>query len=75
MSDSSPIFSAINFKTNKSFRYFDLMTNKDYKHVVRFLQDLLLRKMSTFVNGVHITSAFLCFHLQEIIVSTNHEFK
>ena len=51
------------------------MTNKDYKHVVRFLQDLLLRKMSTFVNGVHITSAFLCFHLQEIIVSTNHEFK
>ena len=75
MSDSSPIFPAINFKANESFCYFDLMANKDYKHVVKFLQDLLLCKMTTFVNGVHITSAFLCFHLQEIIVSTNHKFK
>ena len=49
-------FPAINFKTDKSLHYFGLTANKDYKHVVKFLQDLLLCKMSTLVNGMHITS-------------------
>ena len=71
----SHLFPAINFKTNEFLRYFNLMANKDYKHVVKFLQDLLLWKMSTSVNGMQITSALLCFHPKEINVSTNCVFK
>ena len=71
----SHLFPAINFKTNESLHYFNLMANKDYKHVVKFLQDLLLCKMSTSVNGVQITSVLLCFHPKKIHVSTNHVFK
>ena len=58
----SHLFHAINLKTNEFLHYFNLTANKDYKHVVKFLQDLLLCKMSTSVIGVHITSALLCFH-------------
>ena len=68
-------FPAINFKTDKSLHYFGLTANKDYKHVVKFLQDLLLWKMSTSVNGMQITSALLCFHPKEINVTTNCVFK
>ena len=72
----SHLFPAINFKTDKSLHYFGLTANKDYKHVVKFLQDLLLCKMNTLVNGMHFTSVLLCFHLnKEIKVSTNHVFK
>ena len=70
----SHVFPAINFKTDKSLHYFGLTANKDYKHVVKFLQDLLLCKMSTLVNGMDITSV-LCFHLKEINIPTNHVFK
>ena len=35
----------------------------------------LLHKMSTLVNGLHITCALSCFHLKEINVSTNCVFK
>ena len=71
----SHLFPAINFKTDKSLSYFNFTANKDYNHVVKFFQDLLLCKMSTLVNGVHITSALLSFHLKEINVSTNRVFK
>ena len=71
----SHLFPAINFITNEFLPYFNFTANKDYKHVAKFLQDLLLCKMSTSVNGVHITSALLCFHLKEINVSTNCVFK
>ena len=52
----SHLFPAINFKTDKSLHYFGLTANKDYNHVVKFLQDLLLCKMSALINGMHITS-------------------
>ena len=48
----SHLFPAIKFKTNEFLHYFNLMANKDYKHVAKFLQDLLLCKMSTSVNGM-----------------------
>ena len=72
----SYLFPAIKFKADRSLHYFGLMANKDYKHVVKFSQDLLLCKMSMLVNGMHITSvSLLCFHLKKIKVSTNHVFK
>ena len=70
----SHLFPAINFKTNKSLCYFALTANKYYKHAAKFSRDLLLCKMSTSVNGVHITSALLSFHLKKINASTNHVF-
>lgn len=47
----------------------DLTADKDYKHVVKHLQNLLLQKMGSMVNGVYITPALLCFHLKENKVS------
>ena len=61
----SHLFPAINFKPNEFLCYFNLTANKDYKHVANFLQDLLLCKMSTPVNGVQITSVLLCFPPQK----------
>jgi hypothetical protein len=49
----------------------DLTADKDYKHVVKRLRNLLLRKMGAMVNGVHITPALLRFHLKENKVSTH----
>ena len=40
----SHLFPAINYKTDESLHYFDLMANKDYNHVVKFLQDLCYAK-------------------------------
>ena len=50
---------------------FDLTADKDYKHMVKRLRNLLLCKMGTLVNGVHITSALLRFHLKVNQVSTH----
>ena len=49
---------------------FDLTADKDYKHVMKHLRNLLLHKMGTLVNSMHITSALLHFHLKENNVST-----
>lgn len=43
----------------------NLTANKDYKHIMKRLQNLLLRKMGIMVNGVHVTLALLCFHLKQ----------
>ncbi|KAF8148021.1 hypothetical protein B0H34DRAFT_833807 [Crassisporium funariophilum] len=43
----------------------NLTADKDYKHVIKRLQNLLLHKMGTLINGVHITPALLRFHLKE----------
>ena len=61
---------AMNFTTDESLCYFDLMANKHYKHVVKCLQSLLLCKMSTLVNSVYITSAFLCFYLTALLLTS-----
>lgn len=73
MSPSSPIFPLLsNLRLMNLFvGDFDLTADKDYKHVVKRLRNLLLRKMGTLVNGVHITSALLRFHLKENQVSTH----
>lgn len=49
----------------------DLMADKDYKHIVECLWNLLLCKMGAMVDGVHITPALLHFHLKENKVSTH----
>ena len=48
----------------------DLTADKDYKHVVKRLRNLLLRKMGSMVNGFHITPALLRFHLKANGVSS-----
>ncbi|KAF8676640.1 hypothetical protein AX14_004851 [Amanita brunnescens Koide BX004] len=42
----------------------DITADKDYKHVVKWLRNLLLRKQGTIVHGVHITPSLLQFHLK-----------
>jgi hypothetical protein len=37
----------------------NLTADKDYKHIVKCLRNLLLRKMGIMVNGIHITPALL----------------
>lgn len=49
----------------------DLTADKDYKHVVKRLRNLLLRKMGSMVNGFHITPALLRFHLKANGVSSH----
>jgi hypothetical protein len=47
----------------------DLTADKDYKHIVKRLRNLLLHKMGALVNRVHITPALLRFHLRDNKVS------
>jgi len=72
LSHSSPIFLLLSNLPlmNLFIGDFDLTADKDYKHVMKCLQNLLLHKMGTLVNGMHITSALLRFHLKENNVST-----
>ncbi len=42
----------------------DLTANKDYKHVMKHLQNVLLWKMGTMVNRFHITPALLHLYLK-----------
>jgi len=73
LSHLSPIFPLLsNLRLMNLFvGDFDLTADKDYKHVMKRLRNLLLRKMGTLVDGVHITSALLRFHLKENNVSTH----
>src|ERR1700678_1015287 len=48
----------------------NLTADKDYKHIVKRLQNLLLRKMEISINAVHVTLALLCFHLKQNGMST-----
>ena len=48
----------------------DLTADKDYKHIVKRLRNLVLRKMGVLVNGIHITPALLRFHLRDNKIST-----
>ena len=47
----------------------DLTADKDYKHIVKRLRNLVLHKMGVLVNGVHITPALLQYHLRDNKVS------
>jgi len=49
----------------------DLTADKDYKHVMKRLQNLLLWKMGATINGFHITPALLRFHLNANGVSSH----
>ena len=49
----------------------DLTADKDYKHVMKRLRNLLLRKMGATINGFHITPALLHFHLNANGVSSH----
>lgn len=43
----------------------DLTADKDYKHIMKRLWNLLLCKMGIMINGVHVILALLCFHLKQ----------